>query len=79
MTDKLPFTEVMLLLLLQCCCLVIKAVTHGSGDFGLILSLNMPCLRLEKPLRGASCAKEAAAHPGMSLERKQTGQCQEER
>lgn len=79
MTGKLPFTAVMLLLLLQYCCLVIKAVTQGSGDFRLILSLNMPCLRLEKSLWGTSCAKGAAAQPGMRLERKQTGQCQGER
>lgn len=69
----------MLLLLLQSCCLVVKAVTQGSGDLGLILNLKMPCLRLEKSLRGTPCAKGTAAHPGMRLQRKQTGQCQRER
>lgn len=64
MTAKLPFTEVMMLLLLHSCCLVVKEVTQGNGDLGLILSLKMPSLRLEKSLRGTSCAKGAAAHPG---------------
>lgn len=65
MTAKLPFTEVMLLLLLQCGCLVVKAVTQGSGDLGLILSLRIPYLRLEKSLSSISCAKWAAVHIGM--------------
>ena len=77
MTAKLPYLKVILLLLLQCCCLVVKAVTQRSGDLGLILSLQMACLRLGRSLWGMPCANWAAMHPGMRLERKQTGRCQD--
>lgn len=48
-------------------CLVVKAVILGSGDLGLILSLQMPCLTLGRSLWGMPCANWAAAHPGMRL------------
>lgn len=73
MTAKMSYLKVMLLLLLQCCCLVVEAVTQGSGDLELILSLQMPCLRLGRSLQGTPSANWAAVHPEMRLERKQTG------
>lgn len=72
MTAKLPYLKV-ILLFPQWCCVAVKAVIVGSGDVGLILSVQKPCLRLGRSLWGMPCASWAAMHPGTTLARKQTG------